>query len=126
MFCGSWMLSHSGIGPNTTSRIPVNVEYISERFGLLVIITCGESLFAAIAILERGESLEKLCVACLSIYYALLIKLLRPAERSSRRPVSTTSAASGPSRSRWRNKRTRPAQVLRAAVAGLEARHVRQ
>lgn len=54
----------------------MNVEYVSERFGLLVIITCGESLFAAISILADSDSFHKLVVAFLSTYYALLIKLL--------------------------------------------------
>ena len=76
MYCGSWMLPHSGIGPHTSSKLRVNVEYVSERFGLLVIITCGESLFAAVAILQQGDSAKKMVVAFLSVYYALLIKLL--------------------------------------------------
>ena len=58
------------------STLVVNVEYVSERFGLLVIITCGESLFAAVAILQQSDSVKKMLVACLSVYYALLIKLL--------------------------------------------------
>jgi hypothetical protein len=76
MYCGSWMLPHSGIGPHSLSTLVVNVEYVSERFGLLVIITCGESLFAAVAILQQSDSVKKMLVACLSVYYALLIKLL--------------------------------------------------
>ena len=36
----------------------------------------GESLFAAVAILQQSDSVKKMLVACLSVYYALLIKLL--------------------------------------------------
>lgn len=76
MFCGSWWWQKSGIGPHSTSNLPVNVEYISERFGLLLIITCGESLFAAAAILAQTESIKKLATAAMCVYYALLLKLL--------------------------------------------------
>ena len=50
---------HLGIGP-TVIYVSVNVEYVSERFGLLVIITCGESLFAAVAILQQSDSVKKM------------------------------------------------------------------
>lgn len=76
MYAGAWFFKHSGVGPDSTSRLPVNVEYVSERFGLLVIITCGESLFAAVSILADSDSFHKLVIAFLSMYYALLIKLL--------------------------------------------------
>ena len=62
--------------PRARSQVPVNIEYVSERFGLLVIICCGESLFAAVAILSNSFSIEKLCLATLAVYFALLIKLL--------------------------------------------------
>ena len=77
-------MSHSGRAMVTTSLILVLgfAAYLAasvanfQRFGLLVIITCGESLFAAVAILQQSDSVKKMLVACLSVYYALLIKLL--------------------------------------------------
>ena len=62
-------MNHDGI-------VPVNVEYVSERFGLLIIITCGESLFAGAAIVASSRSMLSLLMAGLCVYFALLVKLL--------------------------------------------------
>ena len=93
MFCGSWMLPGAGIAigehehhhdeekghdyyVNHDGIVPVNVEYVSERFGLLIIITCGESLFAGAAIVASSRSMLSLLMAGLCVYFALLVKLL--------------------------------------------------
>merc|ERR1712216_335925 len=93
MFCGSWMLPGAGIAigehehhhdeekghdyyVNHDGIVPVNVEYVSERFGLLIIITCGESLFAGAAIVASSRSMLSLLMAGLSVHFALLVKLL--------------------------------------------------
>lgn len=92
MFCGSWMLPGAGIGEEHDHDhdeehgteyykthdgiVPVNVEYVSERFGLLVIISCGESLFAGAAIVASSRSVKSLGMAALCVYFALLVKLL--------------------------------------------------